>query len=739
MFEGFQELKKHNKSEIVNILLDSNLSLAEKELKLEDTLTFNILKLYDDNQIYVEELKVLRKQLYAIDWSKIEGKTILAKFFEKIHKETLIDLILIKVLLKLKYINCYSADYLRNLIIYDFKHYAFYNYIQIRYKCTDPAKFRPDFIEYELVEKACSYVVECLKEYKIVKYDFDKKTFQLEGFVNICVQETFFLTIQKWPLLIPAKKYEYINDAYEGGYYLKENKLNLLIENLKIESNIEINEKCLENIHKLQSTKYTLLTNPKIIEAIEFIEEFLTPQFLNLAQNAKYMEDWYACYQYLILVKSNITNIYFPFVLDFRGRIYNGISFGLNPTTNKLSRVLVGFGKAYLNETSKLYLQCYICACFKISLENFDSLLDINLDFTNSQNIQELIFKYSFKNLIILLDWKENVIKNGYTEIGVELDASQSGFQVLSLLSNDYQGMIHTNMIKTNESYDLYRIILTKLQEKINNINPNWNKIINREFIKRVIMTIPYGSTTKGQIEMLVDEFIKQYSLRYLLEVNSIPAIVESNILDNEILVDALKVLNEKIYSDNYKTIKIDTIEKYQTDMIENLKKNAFKEILRLLNEITVELYPNIITFTKNLKKLKLKHIVTPYYLFSLVYFRIYIEEMTIRKKIYTKMIIDSSKIDKRKTTIASIANICQGMGDAFVMHNIIENIIVPIYPIHDAILCNVNTIEIIQKCVLNSYQFVYDYYFVYEDFQKLEINRNERYKLNSLDIFKIK
>ena len=253
-------------------------------------------------------------------------------------------------------------------------------------------------------------------------------------------------------------------------------------------------------------------------------------------------------------------------------------------------------------------------------------------------------------------------------------------------------------------------------------------------------MTIPYGSTLQGQVEMLIQEFIKQYSLLYLIEINSLPLIIESDIIiDNEVLKENLIHLNDKLKLNESKDFKINIVTELEKEIIENLKVKAFKIIIKLLNEITLELYPNIINFTKLLKNLEITTINLPYYKFSLLYYKTYMEKMSIKKKTYIKIIIDYSKKDKRKTSIASIANICQGMGDAFVMHNFIENSSINFYPVHDAILCKLDDIKLIQVQLLNTYKYVYDYYLNYSDFKNLVINNTEKYELNSLEIFKIK
>ena len=53
MYEEYQNLKKYNENKIINILINSNLTLKDKELQLEKNLIFNISQLLNGNTIYI--------------------------------------------------------------------------------------------------------------------------------------------------------------------------------------------------------------------------------------------------------------------------------------------------------------------------------------------------------------------------------------------------------------------------------------------------------------------------------------------------------------------------------------------------------------------------------------------------------------------------------------------------------------------------------------------------------------
>ena len=775
MFSNFKEYKQYNSEIIIDLLKNKNISLEVKEYELEKLSNLMIDKLYDEK--YVNNKKVIKflNKLLNIDWLNIAGKTYLVTFFSIISTDIFVKYVLIKVLFRLKYIYCYSADYLKTMLKYAVLEYILNKNIVIinkgiicyknyQIKRFEKQKNKNEIeriiieknlertinkkveMDIEILEKSLAYIVEFLKENKIIKYNIIESRFNVEDSLEITNQEAILVLMNRWPLLIPGKKYEKEEEIYKGGYYLNENKLILNILNYNVSSEIQITDNLLKIIDNLQTTKYKLIENVKIIKFIEKVEEYLTVEFLKEKGKEKYLEDWYACYQYLVLKRGEIKEIYYPYIIDFRGRIYNGINYGLNPTTNKLSRTLINFGKIKLTEEMKLNIKKYICSSFKIALNEFNKILEINLDYENKENLEILIDLYSLKNIVLLLDWKYNVIENNETEILIELDACQSGFQVLSMLSNDNLCMKTTNLIKSENRVDLYSLVLETLYNKVSEKKKKWFNIINRNFVKRIIMTIPYGSTYEGQMHMLVDEYNKQYSLKYLIKYNSLPLIIENEvllkdeILENEYVIDE-ELLNQIIKLNKAiekgKGFSIKEIERIEDEIIKNLKKYMFKYILQKLNEITNDLYPNIIKFTKELKLLDINKIETDYCIYPIIYYKEIEEKIVIKKGTYTKSYIDYTKLDIRKSKTSLIANICQGMGDSFILQKFIESSNIKIYPIHDALLCSVNEIDNVKLEILKTYKYVYNYYLNYKDFQGININREE-YNIDSLNIYDV-
>lgn len=168
MIIKFIDLKKYNKVKIIEILTNKLLNLMEKQLKLEKFLVFNLNKLYDDNFIYKKQFLIFRNKLLNINWLDIPGKTFLKEFFKVISIVSFIDLILMHTLMPLKHYNCYSSNVIKNYLINNFKTYAYYNKIDIIHIKKDSLKV---CINSEVLEKSLAYIVEYLKDIKVIKFD----------------------------------------------------------------------------------------------------------------------------------------------------------------------------------------------------------------------------------------------------------------------------------------------------------------------------------------------------------------------------------------------------------------------------------------------------------------------------------------------------------------------------------------------------------------------------------------
>ena len=448
------------------------------------------------------------------------------------------------------------------------------------------------------------------------------------------------------------------------------------------------------------------------------------------------VEIWYSIFQFLTYTKNKINDIYYPYQVDSRGHIYNGLEFVLNPTTNKVSRLLVGFGQYYLTIQGKIDLKNYIFKILKIQTEE-EFLLKCKsiAEDTEFNNVDE----NNIKDYILLIDWITNVEVNRKTEILIEIEACQSGFQMLSLLSNDYKGMLNTNLIKSDKLEDLYSQIFNQLEFPLETY-----KILNIKLIKRLIMSIPYGSSTlKGHKQMVLEAFNKEYGLENLLGKNEINLIISSNIITSKYVIELLKDFQSEIVEKRYE-LKDNILKRinYCKELLDsNLYNNFLKKLVFQITNILKKDYINIMKFSNYLRlksKVKFEYIQTQYYKYSLNYYKVEINTLSVGNSKYSTYSIKNCNFDYKKKKQGIIANICHGLGDAFIIYKILSYNI-NIYPIHDAILCKSTEINRMQKIINRSYNEVYTYIIEKKIFEKInKINKNNNiYVINSFNIFK--
>ncbi len=573
-----KNIQLNSENKYKQILLDNFLTLREKQIKFEEntqlSLTFWDVSNHKKFEIAFLELHT---KLNEIKWFNFIGKTHFKNLFNIINKKIFLDLILSNFLISLCYTEIQSRDFLKEGLLFYLTDYL------TLYK-----------IEHQLdLNLTCAYVIEVLHLNAFFVntpscHFYDMPI--LNNLVDLKINNLIYFMPFNWPLIIPGKDYESVlienntfKNEYKGGYY--SNLLDLSCGDkvkFKLVNSIIPTDSCLKLISKLQHTKFKLVSNIHTFKIIQLYFNFLSDTIDSLKFNRKpvndYLENWYACFQYLTFIDSNIFEIYYPFQMDFRGRIYSAIKFGLNPTSNKLSRLILGFGKYFLTFEARTNYELYILTFLNKDLKKqnintqYNSLNNFN--FTDFENISEdtfylLLKSYSIYTILLITDWYFNVLNYNTTEFNVELDASQSGFQMLALLANDKKAMQQTNLILVNNnvSSDLYTDFVNLL--KLHITNENWCNFINRKLIKKVIMTIPYGSTFIGRMNMLLEVFKEEYIKNGIFNLDLLDYLLKSKILiGTTIITDNSKIKFEKFVKVNLNK------QKYLEEIIKKLKKD---------------------------------------------------------------------------------------------------------------------------------------------------------------------
>ena len=208
------------------------------------------------------------------------------------------------------------------------------------------------------------------------------------------------------------------------------------------------------------------------------------------------------------------TRVFYPSNCDFRGRVYNIPSF-LGVMGNKLSRGLLHFNRPerLKNDDDAKWLAVQGANTWgndKVTLhERWKWAEEFTKDASKiaANPTKELLWTeaddpWSF--LAWCFEW--SVYKtNGRLDshLPVNMDASNNGLQILSMLTRDTEGMLATNVLPTDRPADIYQVVANRvceyLQTDLVEGNPfakawlDWG--VSRSALKRPVMTTPYGLT----------------------------------------------------------------------------------------------------------------------------------------------------------------------------------------------------------------------------------------------------
>ena len=210
--------------------------------------------------------------------------------------------------------------------------------------------------------------------------------------------------------------------------------------------------------------------------------------------------------------------LWFTSQCDFRGRQYP-VSLGLHPQGPSICRGLLLFerGKPIEDEVAAAWLAIGIANAFgydKKSLddrviwieENQDMLLRIAKDPYENKEWQDAACPWTA--LAGAYEWAGYVAdpKNFISRMPIPQDATQSGLQILSLLTRNVSGAIATNCIDSEQPQDLYGAVAQRtcelLEEDGSEMAKWWLDFgIDRTTTKRQTMVSVYGGTPHAMFE----------------------------------------------------------------------------------------------------------------------------------------------------------------------------------------------------------------------------------------------
>jgi DNA-directed RNA polymerase, mitochondrial len=212
---------------------------------------------------------------------------------------------------------------------------------------------------------------------------------------------------------------------------------------------------------------------------------------------------------------SNVPQFYFPYQLDFRGRVYTTPTF-LTPQGSDLARSLLTFaeGVPMWDEADAFWLAVYGANLFgkdKVTFEervewvkaNRENILAVGKDPIGNQWWQDAEEPWQF--LAWCMEWSGwlTVGAGFQTRLPVCLDGTNNGLQILSMLTRDEVAAKATNVLPGSTPADIYADVAARVIELMREatgedkpLADHWLAfVINRKTTKRPVMVLPYGGT----------------------------------------------------------------------------------------------------------------------------------------------------------------------------------------------------------------------------------------------------
>lgn len=223
---------------------------------------------------------------------------------------------------------------------------------------------------------------------------------------------------------------------------------------------------------------------------------------------------------------SNVPKFYFPYQLDFRGRVYAIPTF-LNPQGSDLARSLLTFaeGVPIIDDTDAYWLAVYGANLFgkdKITFEdrvqwvadNRENILAVGKDPLANQWWQEAGEPWQF--LAWCMEWTGwlTVGAGFVTRLPVCVDGTNNGLQILSMLTRDEIAAKATNVLPSDTPADIYGdvarnavALMTAETDPEKKVHADyWLRFgIDRKTTKRPVMVLPYGGTFHSAREYVSD------------------------------------------------------------------------------------------------------------------------------------------------------------------------------------------------------------------------------------------
>lgn len=235
--------------------------------------------------------------------------------------------------------------------------------------------------------------------------------------------------------------------------------------------------------------------------------------------------------------------IWFPYQMDFRGRLYP-IPVLLQPQGSDLAKGLLHFaeGKGLTDDKAKGWFKIHGANVYGYDKESYERRIKWVED--NKHRILQYAEKplenrgwaeadKPFQFLAWCFEYRDFCSNptEFVSHIPIQLDGTCNGLQHYSALLRDSRGGRAVNLINSEKPNDIYGVVAKRLEEKLNEIirldtgrddrdvgyARAWlNLGINRKLTKRPVMVLPYGGTLLSCREYIQEYLTDNYSPNFI-------------------------------------------------------------------------------------------------------------------------------------------------------------------------------------------------------------------------------
>lgn len=219
--------------------------------------------------------------------------------------------------------------------------------------------------------------------------------------------------------------------------------------------------------------------------------------------------------------------IFFPKMVDFRGRVYDAPSF-LKPQGDDLSKGLLEFANGKpLGEVGAYWLAVHGANVYgndKVSLDERVEWVEANEERIIRTADEPFADRWwmdadkPFQFLAFCREWAGFCAEGDdfVSRVPVAMDGSCNGLQHLSAMLRDSVGGAAVNLVPADRPQDIYTTVMTKVVEMLKEraaagepTAQKWLPLMKRSVVKRPVMTLPYGATRTGFADQIMEDTIR--------------------------------------------------------------------------------------------------------------------------------------------------------------------------------------------------------------------------------------